>query len=133
MRITKFLFAIILIYIGFSLSCAITSSIKNRMPPPHKVDGGILFKYENSAARQVQICGNFNNWCGTKDTGGILDPSIGMMFDDESDGIWETTLDLPPGRYQYKFVIDRVNWTIDPSSADTDFEDGIENSMVIVK
>ena len=113
------------------LSCAVTKAIKDRLPAPHKVDGGVLFVYENSAAKQVQICGNFNNWCGTKDTGGILDPSIGIMAND--DGAWRIVLDLAPGRYQYKFVVDRVSWTMDPTNANTDFEDGIENSLVIVK
>ena len=132
----KFNFAFLIL--GFSMlilssSCAVTKAIKSRLPAPHKVEGGIGFKYENSAARQIQICGNFNNWCGTKDTGGILDPSVGIMADDDGDGIWESTIDLPPGRYQYKFVVDRVSWTLDPSNANTDFEDGIENSLLIVK
>lgn len=133
-KIMKIFFASALIVapIGILLSsCAVTKAIKNRLPPPHKVDGGVLFVYENSAAKQVQICGNFNNWCGTKDTGGILDPSIGIMANE--DGVWRIVLDLPPGRYQYKFVIDRVSWTMDPANANTDFEDGIENSLVIVR
>ncbi len=113
-------------------SCAVTKAIKNRLPAPHKVDGGILFMYNNSAARQVQVCGNFNNWCGTKDTGGILDLSLGVMKESD-DGTWRLVVDLPPGRYQYKFVIDRVSWTMDPSNPNTDFEDGFENSLIIVK
>ncbi|HHS50061.1 MAG TPA: hypothetical protein ENN07_02985 [candidate division Zixibacteria bacterium] len=134
MKLKKFLFFIFIIILAvFSHSCAITKAIKSRTPPPQKVDGGILFRYQNPAARQVQLCGNFNNWCGTKDTGGILDPSIGIMTDADGDGIWEIVVDLPPGRYQYKFVVDRVSWTMDPSNPDTDTEDGIENSLIIVK
>jgi len=113
--------------------CSVTGAIKDRIPPPQTVEGGILFRYENPAARQVQLCGNFNNWCGTKDTGGILDPSMGIMTDEDEDGTWEIILDLPPGRYQYKFVVDRVSWTMDPNNPNSDFEDGIENSLIIVK
>jgi len=114
-------------------ACAIGNAIKNRLPAPHPIEGGILFQYENPAAKNIQLCGNFNNWCGTKDTGGILDPSIGLMSDNDSDGIWELVVDLPSGRYQYKFVIDRVSWVMDPSNPNTDNEDGIENSLVIIR
>ncbi|MGC9315314.1 MAG: hypothetical protein ACP5G4_06775, partial [bacterium] len=53
-------------------ACAVGDAIRNRLPAPHRVDAGVLFQYENPAAKHVQVCGNFNNWCGTKDTGGIL-------------------------------------------------------------
>ncbi len=114
-------------------ACSVGNAIKNRLPAPHRVDGELLFQYEYPAAKHVQLCGNFNNWCGTKDTGGILDPSIGVMSDVNDDGIWEIKIDLPPGRYQYKYIIDRVSWVMDPSNPDTDFEDGIENSLLILR
>ncbi len=114
-------------------ACAVGDAIRNRLPAPHRVDGGVLFQYENPAAKHVQVCGNFNNWCGTKDTGGILDPSAGIMTDDNGDGIWNLKIDLPPGRYQYKYVVDRVSWVMDPSNPDTDTEDGIENSLLILR
>jgi len=127
------LICIVLTVISLVFSCSIGNVIKNRLPAPHPVDGGVIFQYENPAARQVQLCGNFNNWCGTKATGGVLDPSIGIMSDDDSDGVWTIVMELPSGRYQYKFVIDRVSWTKDPSNPDTDTEDGIENSLLIIK
>ena len=129
----KKIFPIFLIAALLASSCAVTKAVKDRLPAPHAVAGGTLFQYANPAARQVQVCGNFNNWCGTKDTGGLLDPSIGIMSDDNGDGVWEIVLNLPPGRYQYKFCTDRISWTRDPSNPNTDFEDGIENSLVIVR
>lgn len=114
-------------------SCAgALNFIEDRLPPPHEVDGGILFRYYAPSARQVTLAGGFNNWGGTQG-GGRYDPAIDPMRDDDGDGVWETVVPLPPGRYQYKFVIDGgVRWEMDPSNLDTDFDAGIENSLIIV-
>ncbi|MFM7106008.1 MAG: hypothetical protein ACKOW8_10850, partial [Flavobacteriales bacterium] len=45
------------------------------------------------------INGTFNGWSGTANP----------LSDPESDGIWEATLYLPDGAYEYKFAYD--NWT----------------------
>ncbi len=40
---------------------------------------------------------------------------------------------LPPGRYQYKYVIDGgVRWEQDPNNPDKATEGGIENSLIVV-
>ncbi|OQX89467.1 MAG: hypothetical protein B6D65_02975 [candidate division Zixibacteria bacterium 4484_93] len=112
--------------------CAAGRLVKNRLPPPHRVEGGILFQYENKAAHSVNLAGNFNGWCGTKEYH-RFDPSIGIMHDDDGDGIWEIIVPLPPGRYQYKFVIDNAaSWVLDPNNPLRGVEDGIENSLIIV-
>jgi 1,4-alpha-glucan branching enzyme len=111
--------------------CIFLRAIKNRLPPPEPVKNGMLFRYEAPAARQVTLAGNFNNWGGT-DNGGRYDPNIDPMSDRDDDGIWEIVVPLPPGRYQYKFVIDEVIWERDPSNPETDFEGGFENSLVVV-
>lgn len=46
-------------------------------------------------AKQVSLSGEFNGWS----------PNATPMRRDSS-GHWETTVDLAPGRYQYKFVVD---------------------------
>ena len=110
----------------------ISSSVRNRLPGPHEVENGILFQYEAPAARVVTLAGSFNNWGGTKG-GGRYDAGIDPMSDDDGDGIWTIVKPLPPGRYQYKFVIDNaVRWETDPSNSNTGVEDGITNSLVIV-
>jgi 1,4-alpha-glucan branching enzyme len=110
----------------------ISKSIRNRLPPPHEVEGGILFQYEAPAARMVTLAGSFNNWAGTKG-GGRYDSSIDPMSDEDGDGIWIIVKPLAPGRYQYKFVVDNgVRWETDPSNASTGVESGNTNSLVIV-
>jgi len=111
--------------------CIFLRAIKNRLPPPHAVETGIMFQYEAPAARKVTLAGNFNNWGGT-DNGGRYDPNIDPLNDDDDDGIWEIIVPLPPGRYQYKYVIDEVIWERDPGNPETDFEGGFENSLIVV-
>ena len=110
--------------------------IKKRLSPPHRVDGGILFQYDAPSARQVNLAGNFpdNEWLKY---GNQFD----VMRDDGSngdrvagDGIWSIVKPLSPGRYEYKFVVDRNSWFIDPNALET-VDDGYggKNSVLIVK
>ena len=114
-------------------SCAGTFDwIQDRLPPPSEVEGGIQFRYHAPSARLVTLAGNFNNWGGTQG-GGRYDPSIHPMTDPGGDGTWTIVVPLPPGRYQYKFVIDGgVRWEQDPNNPDKASEGGIENSLVVV-
>ncbi|MGD9140608.1 MAG: glycogen-binding domain-containing protein [bacterium] len=106
--------------------------VRDRLPPPHEVEGGILFSYSAPAARMVTLAGQFNNWAGTQG-GGRYDPTIDPMSDEDGDGIWTIVKPLPPGRYQYKFVIDNgAVWELDPSNALTGEEGGFTNSLLIV-
>jgi 1,4-alpha-glucan branching enzyme len=112
--------------------CSLLVFIEDRLDPPKAVDTGILFRYKAPAARQVNVAGEFNNWLGTLN-GGRLDPNIDPMKDLDGDGIWELTLPLPPGRYQYKFVIDQVDWQEDPSNPETTADGyGGLNSILVV-
>jgi 1,4-alpha-glucan branching enzyme len=114
-------------------SCAGTLDwIQDRLPPPSEVEGGIMFRYHAPSARQVTLAGNFNNWGGTQG-GGRYDSSIDPMVDEDGDGTWTIVVPLPPGRYQYKYVIDGgVRWEQDPNNPDKGTEGGIENSMIVV-
>ena len=130
------LFSILnIVVILFSVSCSL-NFIKKRLSPPHKVEDGILFQYDAPSARQVNLAGNFpdNEWLknGNK---------IDVMHDDgkngdkvAGDGIWSIVKSLSPGRYEYKFVVDRNSWFIDPNALET-VDDGYggKNSVLIVK
>jgi len=123
----------VLAFIGLLLSgCSLLSFIEDRLPPPEATRNGMIFRYKAPAARQVNLAGEFNNWLGTAN-GGRLDPNIDPMRDLDDDGIWEITLPLPPGRYQYKFVIDQVDWQEDPGNPEsTDDGYGGKNSILVV-
>ncbi len=64
----------------------------------------VPFALQAPSARQVWVCGDFNQWS----------PEASPLKRKDS-GLWETTLSLKPGRYQYKFVADD-QWTHDPNA-----------------
>jgi anti-sigma factor RsiW len=55
-------------------------------------------------ARTVAVVGDFNGW----------DAATMKKGDD---GVWRISLSLPPGRYQYAFVVDKETWVPDPQAA----------------
>ena len=113
--------------------CTVMNVIRDRLPAPHPVEGGILFQYDAPSAKYVNLAGNFNTWGGTEGTG-RFDPTIDPMMDEDGDGVWTIVKDLRPGRYQYKFVIDHgVRWELDPNNTDYGEEGGFTNSLIIVK
>jgi hypothetical protein len=69
---------------------------------PESTEKGVKFTYYDPAANEVYLAGEFNNWSTTA-TPMKRDP----------DGVWWIILPLPPGRYEYKFVVDG-QWMADP-------------------
>jgi len=109
--------------------------IKRRLAPPaRQPGGGILFRFEAPSARIVQLMGSWpgNDWGrGLAQTGSYL---VGLMEKDPESGIWKRIETLPPGRYQYKFKIDEVNWKEDPNNPQrTDDGFGGYNSLLTVR
>jgi hypothetical protein len=64
----------------------------------------VTFVMEAPHAKQVSLCGEFNNWS----------PDATPMKRQEG-GRWIAILALPPGLYQYKFVCDG-QWLHDPKA-----------------
>jgi transcriptional regulator with XRE-family HTH domain len=62
------------------------------------------FKLKAPDAKSVALTGNFKNW----------DPK-GIKMRKGKDGIWNIGVDLNPGRYEYKFIVDN-NWITDPDN-----------------
>ncbi|MBI4914294.1 MAG: zf-HC2 domain-containing protein [Acidobacteria bacterium] len=71
----------------------------------------------------VAVVGDFNGW----------DPKRNRLVRSGHEGVWKARLKLPPGTYQYSFVIDGSRWTRDPG-AKTGIPDGFggENSVMVV-
>jgi hypothetical protein len=91
---------------------------------PEVIEGGVLFRYYDPDAKRVHIAGDFNNWS----------PRADAMTDENGDGEWTLFYDLPPGVYEYKFIVDGTRWIADPENPDkiSDGFDG-ENSVLTVK
>jgi 1,4-alpha-glucan branching enzyme len=61
----------------------------------------VHFEFRDVAARSVCIAGTFNDW----------HPSVSEMINMES-GKWVKELELAPGTYEYRFVVDG-RWVTD--------------------
>ena len=62
----------------------------------------VRFECKSEHASTVFLAGSFNDW----------NESTTQMNRDEN-GIWTASLDLLPGRYEYKFIIDG-QWSCSP-------------------
>jgi hypothetical protein len=82
----------------------------------------VTFTLDQNAS-EVAVIGSFNNW----------DPAATPMIRDAS-GLWRASLVLKPGRYTYKFVINRKTKIVDPANNLTEPDGfGAFNSVLEVK
>ena len=63
----------------------------------------IQFVFPAPKVQTVSLVGDFNDW----------DTLANPMKKDKK-GIWKVTVNLKPGRYEYRFLVDE-NWENDPS------------------
>lgn len=62
----------------------------------------ITFSFNDSGAKEVVLAGDFNQWESNK-----------HKMKKNAEGSWSRTLILPPGQYEYKFLVDG-KWKEDP-------------------
>ncbi len=81
----------------------------------------VSFSLNAPHARQVALVGDFNAW----------DPQKHLM-EKGADGVWEKTVILEPGTYEYKFYQDS-QWIVDPQNVQQcPNRFGTRNSMVVI-
>jgi 5'-AMP-activated protein kinase regulatory beta subunit len=64
----------------------------------------VTFSFESSGAKEVILMGEFNNW-NTKT----------HPMKSNGNGMWKKSVVIPPGRYEYKFLVDE-KWKEDPQN-----------------
>lgn len=75
------------------------------------------------AARNVSVVGDFNNW----------NRATTALAPSGRDGVWTTSVPLPPGRHEYAFIVDGEHWVSDPLASVTIHDDfGTASSIVTV-
>src|SRR5690606_19410141 len=88
------------------------------------VNFAINMNYYTSSFDQVYISGNFNDWSG----------DANPLQDDDEDGIWEGTIMLNNGAYEYKVTLD--NWAKQEEFAGTEectkTTDGFTNRLLLI-
>ncbi len=109
---------------GFErIAAAGTAAGPAEKAPAEPILRQVSFKLDRASAREVFVIGSFNNW----------DPAATPMKRDAT-GLWRAALLLKPGRYPYKFFIDRKAKIVDPqcSLEEPDGFGGM-NSVIEVK
>lgn len=77
-----------------------------------RTSGGLLFVQPINATESMAITGDFNNW----------NSNGHPMSCDKRLGVWQTTVDVPPGRYRYRLIVDGQS-APDPYNKQTDTDD----------
>ncbi len=95
----------------------------NKLPPPvPSLTGNTTFKLSgHTDAQVVAIYGSFNDWIQTK-----------TYCAKEGDG-WVCRIDLAPGKYTYKFLVDGVGLNDPTNSATEDDGNGHFDSVIVIR
>lgn len=67
----------------------------------------VQFEMVAEPGSQVFVAGTFNGW----------NPAANPLKDNPGSGHFKATLEVPPGRHEYKFVVNGV-WCVDPQCAE---------------
>lgn len=88
---------------------------------PHSNLVEYCFEYEASSGdeRDVKLTGSFNNW----------EQYLPMSRDSSNKNKWFKSLMLAPGNYEYKFVINNIDWKING----TKLNNGNNNVLTLIK
>jgi hypothetical protein len=80
----------------------------------------VHFRLGAEGAQQVALAGDFTEW------------RAAYALDEISPGVWSIVIPLEPGVYEYQFVIDGKQWTIDPLAPAVADGFGGSNSRIAV-
>ncbi|HKP82119.1 MAG TPA: alpha/beta hydrolase-fold protein [Pyrinomonadaceae bacterium] len=107
---------------GLTLKPGQTDMLVRKMPPPVPSTGNTTFTLRgHTDAEAVAIYGSFNDWIQTKN-----------YCAKESDG-WVCRIDLTPGKYTYKFLVDGIGLNDPANPATQDDGNGHMDSVIIIK
>ena len=98
------------------------TSTQRVSPAPTK--RAVRFEFQAPPTSQrVALVGDFNHWNLWSQT-----------MRKQPSGLWEITVDLAPGRYQYKFLVDGNQWLTDPKAKEqASNQYGTNNSVIEVR
>ncbi len=94
--------------------------IRVHFNPVHIEKNSYIFYLKDPEARKVHIVGDFNNW----------NPYSHPLKRNKS-GLWEVEVDIPPGSYAYRFIVDG-KFKRDPLGRETVY-DSFYNELSLLK
>lgn len=101
-----------------------------RADTPVRAEGAepreVIVQYRDTDARDVRLAGDFNGWVPDKGVRSLTEKEGGQR-------VWTKILQLPPGTYQYRYVVDG-DWCEDPSNPEkAPGRVGERNSVLVVR
>ena len=75
------------------------------MPKPKSTKQKVTFSYQKPSAQTVLVAGDFTGWSQAP-----------LALKKDKSGVWKKTISLPPGRYEYRLLVDG-EWMDDPQCA----------------
>ena len=87
---------------------ALEKQIESQASPHLVEEGRVVFRYRDPQASTVYVVGEFNNWT----------PNQEARMTPNGQGLFGTRIDLDPGIYQYRFIVDG-RWVEDPDNPRT--------------
>jgi chromosome partitioning protein len=86
----------------------------------------VTVRFADTQAGDVRIAGDFNGWVPDKGVRSVIEAEDGSR-------VWTKILHLPPGTYQYRYVVDG-EWREDPDNTNTTpSATGRVNSVLVVR
>jgi 1,4-alpha-glucan branching enzyme len=95
-------------------------------PGPAEALREIVIRFSDPVANDVRIAGDFNGW--------IPDKGVRSLIESEGQQrTWTKVLLLPPGTYQYRYVVDG-EWRADPDNPrSVPSPSGRQNSLLVIE
>jgi chromosome partitioning protein len=86
----------------------------------------VIVHFRDQVAHDVRIAGDFNGW--------VPDKGVRSLIEAQGTGrVWTKILQLPPGTYEYRYVVDG-EWREDPENPDVTISSvGGRNSVLVVR
>ena len=115
-------FRLIIRFLVFIVAVVMGSACAPVLRGPDVTENGVRFALTAPEASSVALVGSFNRWNITSD------PLAGP----DANGIWSLVKALPPGRYEYRFIVNNREWVLDPRAPSVDDGLGERNSVVVI-
>jgi hypothetical protein len=96
---------------GKSPGTTVSEPVPEETPSPARANGRsprgtVVFRFEASAADRVKLVADFTGW-----------EKQPLDLRRDEDGTWQIAVELPPGQYSYRFLVDN-EWRDDPRCPD---------------
>ncbi len=98
--------------------------MNDELPSLDEAPREVVVRFRDERANDVRIAGDFNGWIPDKGVRSLIESDSGTR-------VWTKILQLPPGEYEYRYVVDG-EWVEDPENAQPE-PTGAPRSVLVVR